>query len=76
MDQTAFVCYKLLIHISISENLLNNIHFLNLVWNKVPHDIDILSTHGPPKGVLDDNFGCEELAQALTRNKLLPFNRE
>lgn len=36
------------------------------IWKKVPQDTAILITHGPPKGMLDDNFGCEELAQALT----------
>ena len=36
------------------------------IWKKIPHDTDILITHGPPKGMLDDNFGCEELAHALT----------
>ena len=35
------------------------------IWNKVPHDTDILITHGPPKGILDDDFGCEELLNAL-----------
>ena len=31
------------------------------IWNKVPLDTDILITHGPPKGMLDNDFGCEEL---------------
>ena len=31
------------------------------IWNKVPIDTDILITHGPPKGMLDNDFGCEEL---------------
>lgn len=35
------------------------------IWNKIPHDTDILITHGPPKGILDDDFGCEELFQRV-----------
>ena len=35
------------------------------IWNKVPHDTDILITHSPPKEMLDDGFGCEELLSAL-----------
>ena len=35
------------------------------IWEKVPQDTAILITHGPPKGMLDDNFGCEELLNAL-----------
>ena len=35
------------------------------VWNKVPVDTDILITHGPPKGILDNDFGCEELLQRV-----------
>jgi Icc-related predicted phosphoesterase len=31
------------------------------VWNKIPDDTDILITHGPPKGILDNGFGCEAL---------------
>jgi len=30
-------------------------------WNKIPVDTDILITHGPPKGILDNGVGCEEL---------------
>lgn len=39
------------------------------VWDKVPNGLDILVTHGPPHGCLDqaitdktDHLGCEELA--------------
>ena len=35
------------------------------VCNKVPHDTDILITHGPPKGILDDDLGCEELLNCV-----------
>jgi len=39
-------------------------------WNKIPADTDILITHGPPKGILDNGVGSEEL---LTRiNKIRP----
>lgn len=37
-------------------------------WGMIPHDTDVLITHGPPFGVLDyversrKNAGCEELA--------------
>lgn len=36
------------------------------VWAKIPSDIDVLITHGPPYGILDDGqgtlrHGCEEL---------------
>lgn len=42
------------------------------MWDLIPQDIDILITHGPPFGVLDEtvegNFvGCEELKLALRR---------
>ena len=35
------------------------------IWNKVPLDTDILITHGPPKGILDNDFGCEELLNTV-----------
>jgi len=42
-------------------------------WNLIPDDTDILITHGPPFGVLDqvdDKFcGCEELREAIFRIK-------
>jgi Icc-related predicted phosphoesterase len=43
-------------------------------WDLIPDDIDILITHGPPKGILDitqngDNVGCEDLFQAIERVK-------
>jgi Icc-related predicted phosphoesterase len=40
------------------------------VWNKIPADTDILITHGPPKGVLDNGVGDEELL--LKVNKIKP----
>jgi len=39
---------------------------LREAWNKIPMDTDVLITHGPPYGVLDqvgggEHLGCEEL---------------
>lgn len=41
-------------------------------WDKIPEDTDVLITHGPPWGVLDqsipgktDHLGCEELAKRM-----------
>lgn len=42
-------------------------------WDAIPNDIDILITHGPPKGFLDEvprrawveNAGCEELRKKV-----------
>ncbi|MHA1170011.1 MAG: metallophosphoesterase family protein [Candidatus Hodarchaeales archaeon] len=45
-------------------------------WDQIPYDTDILITHGPPHGVLDQVFprvehlGCEELADAV--NRIMP----
>jgi Icc-related predicted phosphoesterase len=43
-------------------------------WRRIPKDTDILITHGPPAGILDEtpdgeNVGCEELHEALARIK-------
>jgi len=41
------------------------------VWNKIPSNIDILITHGPPHGILDQPYGnqpsvgCEELVKQV-----------
>ena len=40
------------------------------VWSKIPPDTDILITHGPPKGIIDNGMGCEELG--LKINKVRP----
>lgn len=48
---------------------------LELVWNDIPDDTDILVTHGPPFGILDtverrrENLGCELLAKRITKIK-------
>lgn len=41
-------------------------------WKKIPDDVDILVTHGPPDGILDKNYsnipcGCKELRDELSR---------
>lgn len=50
-------------------------------WRKIPHNVDVLITHGPPHGILDLvlrpfsesnpsgvlNVGCEELRKAVDR---------
>jgi len=41
------------------------------VWNKIPSDTDILITHGPPAGILDNGIGDEGLL--LKVNKIQPL---
>jgi Icc-related predicted phosphoesterase len=42
------------------------------IWRgSVPDDVDILITHGPPKGHLDLNFGCDFLLSELWRTRPL-----
>ena len=41
-------------------------------WKLIPAEVDILITHGPPFGILDqtpfgDNAGCEELLKKVTQ---------
>jgi calcineurin-like phosphoesterase family protein len=43
-------------------------------WDLIPDWVDVLITHGPPKGILDEcedgfNAGCEELSLAIERVK-------
>jgi hypothetical protein len=45
---------------------------LRAVWSKIPAGIDVLITHGPPFGILDETItgtrvGCEELWPAVCR---------
>ena len=47
---------------------------LHEVWNKIPVETDVLVTHCPPHGVLDqvgqgEHLGCEELAIRLAKVK-------
>lgn len=48
---------------------------MHTVWDKIPTDVDVLITHGPPFGILDltregSNAGCEELRERIEQ---LPF---
>lgn len=43
-------------------------------WDQIPANTDVLVTHGPPWGMLDQvcqgpNLGCEELYEAVVRTK-------
>jgi Icc-related predicted phosphoesterase len=44
-------------------------------WDMIPNNVDVLVTHGPPMGILDQaslgspHLGCEELALAVDRVK-------
>ena len=48
-------------------------------WKLIPNDIDILITHGPPQGILDEvprqyfieNTGCEELIKKVENLSML-----
>jgi hypothetical protein len=45
---------------------------LDVVWQSVPDDVDILITHGPPKGVLDlthDIEAKESDCQSIAANR-------
>lgn len=51
-------------------NLPKNGIELQHKWAKIPKDVDILMTHGPPLGILDKNkqgiyCGCEKLLERL-----------
>lgn len=57
---------------------------IRAVWEKIPHDTDVLITHGPPMGILDKNAiwgdmcGCADLRDIifdgrLERLKLVTF---
>lgn len=43
-------------------------------WDKIPDDTNVLVTHGPPRGILDEtsfgkreNVGCDDLVEALQK---------
>ena len=38
-------------------------------WNKIPANTDILITHGPPAGILDDGYGCPFLLDKVLQIK-------
>lgn len=57
-------------------NLPRNGEELKAVWDMIPEDIDILITHGPAWGILDDvegnrnvHLGCELLAERIKQIK-------
>lgn len=44
-------------------------------WDLIPEDTDVLITHGPPYGVLDETFkgqlvGCEDLLEKIQQTKI------
>lgn len=41
------------------------------VWNKIPASTDILITHGPPNGIMDEGIGCIELLNRVKKIKPL-----
>ena len=45
----------------------------SIATNPIPENVDIIMTHGPPKGILDwcpnENVGCENILQAVQRVK-------
>ncbi|KAL8785596.1 MAG: hypothetical protein Q9213_003250, partial [Squamulea squamosa] len=46
---------------------------ISVATNPIPGDVDIVMTHGPPRGILDQsaggNVGCNNLMQAIRRVK-------
>jgi len=48
---------------------------LRRMWDLIPEGLDILVTHGPPWGILDDcgsHVGCEELRTVVTKELVEP----
>lgn len=39
------------------------------VWNKIPTNTNILITHTPPKGIMDNGLGCEDLLNCVQKIK-------
>jgi Icc-related predicted phosphoesterase len=39
------------------------------VWQEIPLKTDVLLTHGPPAGILDQNLGCEDLKTRIEKVK-------
>jgi Icc-related predicted phosphoesterase len=51
-------------------------HEANAIWSKIPHDTDVLISHGPPHGIMDEcadlsgnptNAGCPVLLNYVER---------
>jgi len=43
---------------------------LSRIFQQMPDEIDVLITHGPPKGVLDNDLGSEALREAIEKRKI------
>jgi predicted phosphohydrolase len=46
-------------------------------WSQIPHDVDVLITHGPPMRILDktsrgEPVGCEEMRKLLDEGTIKP----
>lgn len=39
------------------------------LWQKIPQDLDILITHGPPQTILDAQLGCADLKSMVYKRK-------
>jgi predicted phosphohydrolase len=39
-------------------------------FQQMPDEIDVLITHGPPKGILDNGYGSEALREAIEKRKI------
>jgi Icc-related predicted phosphoesterase len=50
-------------------------------WDQIPLGLDVLITHGPPLGILDqvapggDHLGCEGLLRAVEEKRIAPGKR-
>jgi len=50
-------------------------HAANQYWDQIPAGLDVLITHGPPYGILDqsapgeEHLGCAELLKAVQKKK-------
>jgi hypothetical protein len=50
-------------------------------WDQIPLGLDVLITHGPLLGILDqvvpggDHLGCEELMRAVEEKRIAPGKR-
>ncbi len=44
-------------------------------WDLIPKDTELLITHGPPYGILDEilgkNYGCEDLHETILQTKII-----
>lgn len=62
-------------------SFMMNENDLNLVWEQIPLDTDILITHGPPKGILDnvisnDDFQIINVGSKTLMNKISKLSLE